>query len=329
MCTAIAYKHHDLYFGRTLDHTCSFGEEIVIVPRNFPLLFREMGTLHHHYAIIGMAHVAEGIPLFYDAMNEKGLAIAGLHFDGFARYRPSRSGMENIAHFELICWLLSQCASTDEAVRKLRVMNITEAAFSRSLSPAPLHWLIADKEKTVTLEAVEEGLKIYENPVGVLTNNPPFPQQLFQLRNFMHLSAGMPHNHFSKELELEPYSYGMGAMGLPGDLSSPSRFVRAAFTKFNSFCGPGDDPVGQFFHILGTAEQPRGCTRVEDDSLEYTLYTACCDTARGIYHYSTYENRQICAVDMHREDLNGRTLSRYPLLTKQHIYTQNGGHEAS
>ena len=330
MCTAISWKNKGHYFGRTLDHTCSFGEEVTVTPRNFPLRFRHAGALPRHYAIVGMAHTDQEYPLYYDAVNEKGLAIAGLNMEGFTHYPPACPGKTNIAHFELIPWLLGQCGDAAQAVEKLREAVLSDDTFSPEHPAARLHWLIADSREAFALEALEDGLHIWSNPVGVLTNSPPFPQQLFQLRNFMHLTAGMPRNRFAPSLSLEPYSYGMGALGLPGDLSSQSRFIRAAFMQRNSHCPPRQETeVSQFFHILDTVQQPKGCTRCEDDTLEYTLYASCCDTARGIYYYSTYENRQIQAVELHREDLEGQRLIRYPLSTRQSIRIQNGGHEGS
>lgn len=324
MCTALTYLTRDFYFGRTLDHVRSYAEEVTLTPRNFSLAFREAEPLPRHHAILGMAYVADGYPLYYDAVNEKGLAMAGLNFVGYTHYAPSGSGKTDIAQFELIPWVLGQCASVREARSLLETTNITGIAFREDLPPAQLHWLIADREEAITLESLREGIRIYTNPVGVLTNNPPFDQQLLQLSNYMHLTPGPPENRFSPKLPLHPYSYGMGAMGLPGDLSSPSRFVRAAFMKLNSISDPSEaDSVSQFFHILGTVEQPRGCCRINPEEYEYTLYTSCCNATRGIYYYTTYGNRQINAVNMHREDLNGRQLLRHSLRLQEQDYFLN------
>jgi choloylglycine hydrolase len=140
----------------------------------------------------------------------------------------------------------------------------------------------------------------------------------------MQLSPADPKNRFSQSLDLKPYSRGMGALGLPGDLSSQSRFVRAAFTKLNSVCdGSETGSISQLFHILDTVSQTRGCCQLEAGKYEITIYTSCCNASRGIYCYTTYDNRQISAVDMHREDLNGNQLIRYPLLLTQEIRMQN------
>ena len=112
-------------------------------------------------------------------------------------------------------------------------MNLVGTPYSDTLPTAQLHWIIADKSGAITVESVADGLKVYENPVGVLTNNPPFNYQMFNLNNYMHLAVENRENTFAEELNLNQYSRGMGGMGLPGDLSSQSRFVRVAFVKMN------------------------------------------------------------------------------------------------
>lgn len=324
MCTAATYRTKDFYFGRTLDYEFSYGEEITVTPRNYPFSFRYLPEKREHYAIIGMAHVEEDYPLYYDAVNEKGLGMAGLNFVGNAVYGEVREGKENVAVFELIPYILSQCENTEEARELLGKIQITDTRFKEQLPNGSLHWIIADEKEAITVESVTEGLKIYENAPGVLTNNPPFPMQMFQLNNYMRLSSRQPENLFSDQLSLETYSRGMGALGLPGDLSSASRFVRVAFTKLHARSGEGEaDSVGQFFHILGSVEQTRGCCELENGKYEITIYTSCCNATKGIYYYTTYTNRQITAVDMHREKLDGTELIRYPMLEEEQIRLQN------
>lgn len=318
MCTAISYVSRKHYFGRTLDYERSFGEEIVFTPRNCPLPFRELPDFEAHHAILGMAHVEDGYPLYYDAMNEKRLCMAGLNFVGFAAYNGQ--GRDRVAPFEFIPWVLGQCETVSQVKVLLTHTALTETDFSKQLPAARLHWLIADQNEAITVEAMYDGLHIYNNPAGVLTNNPPFPEQMHHLANFSHLSPQPPVNHFP--IDTKPLSRGQGAVGLPGDLSSPSRFVRAAFTKLHSLCDSNEE-ISQFFHIIGSVEQVKGCCRLEDGSLEHTIYTSCCDTSRGIYYYTTYGNRRITGIDMNREDPEGNTLRRYPLLTAEDILLQN------
>ena len=324
MCTAAAYRTNSLYFGRTLDNDVTYGEKVTVTPRNYPLALRYAGRIDKHFAIIGMAHIAKGYPLYYDAMNEKGLCMAGLNFTGNTVYRKPVNEKCNIAQFELIPWILGKCETVETAIKLLENTNVTDDSFSENLPVSELHWIIADKNRTVTVEAVSDGLRIYENPAHVLTNNPPFDKQLFSLNNYMHLSANDPKNRFSDEILLSKYSRGMGAMGMPGDLSSQSRFIRGTFTNLNSIkCKTEDESVNQFFHIMNTVEQTKGCCILENGKHEFTAYTSCCCADSGVYYYSTYSNRQICAVGLFKENLDSKNLIGYTLNTTQNIYRHN------
>lgn len=285
MCTAVYYKNR--YFGRNLDYHCSFGEEVVLAPREFSFFFGEEKEMQTHYAIIGMACVSEGVPLFYDGMNEKGLAMAGLLFEGNGVYQKPVEGKDNVPSWGFIPWLLGQCETVSEAEKLLEKLNLTDTPFSETLPPSHLHWMIADRERCIVVEPLADGLHIYENPVGVLTNNPPFPFQMENLNQYLNLTAEEPQNRFSEKFELKPFSRGMGAMGLPGDWSSVSRFVRGAFVRANSVSEEAED-VSQFFHILGAVEQPKGCVHLGEKEYEVTIYSCCCDLGKGIYYWKEY-----------------------------------------
>ena len=297
MCTALTYLSGDFYMGRTLDYERGYGEEVVVTPRAYPFAFRHEGLCAQHYAIIGTACVADGYPLYYDAVNEKGLGMAGLNFVGNAAYAPVKAEAVNVA---------------------------VGTPFSPHFPAAQLHWLVADRTGALVVESMADGLHVYDCPEGVLTNNPPFPIQHFGLNRYMGLSPRQPENRFSDQLELSAFSRGMGALGLPGDLSSGSRFVRAAFVRANSrSCENEAARVGQFFHILGAVEQQKGCCEVRPGEFEYTIYTSCWNAQRGVYYYTTYGCRQIHAVDLHREDLDSTSLARYPMQTEEPIQFQN------
>lgn len=324
MCTAVTYRTKDHYFGRTLDYEISYDEKVAVTPRNYPFQFRRAGRLEKHYAMIGIAAMAGDYPLYYDATNEKGLSMAGLNFPGNADYKQEAEDKENIAPFEFIPWILGQCRTVEEAGELLADLNLLDMNFSEELPLAMLHWMISDREKSITVESMKEGLRIYENPVGVLTNNPPFDYQMFHLNNYMSLTSEEPVNRFSGELPLEAYCRGMGAIGMPGDPSSSSRFVKAAFTKLNSISGNSEsESISQFFHILGSVEQQRGCVHLGEGKYEMTIYTSCCNTDKGIYYYKTYENSQITGVDMYKENLEGTRVVSYPLIKGQQIRIQN------
>lgn len=327
MCTAITYKTSDHYFGRNLDLEYSYNESVTITPRNYIFHFREMGEIKSHYSIIGVAYVVEDYPLYYDATNEKGLSIAALNFPDNAVYMPFCNGKDNITPFELIPWILSQCSTVLETQNLLKNINLLNENFNNGLPLSPLHWIISDRERSITFESVKEGVKIYDNPIGVLTNNPTFDYHLFNLNNYMSLSKNEPENTFSGDngsLNLIKYSRGMGALGLPGDTSSMSRFVRATFVKMNSVSSNSEnESISQFFHMLKSVEMTRGCVEINNKSYEITVYSSCCNTDKGIYYYTTYQNSQISAIDMYKEDLQSNKLISYPLIKESNIKMQN------
>jgi len=323
VCTATNYTAKDHYFGRNLDLEFSYNESVTITPRNFVLPFRTVDDLRTHHAIVGMTTVADGYPLYYDATNEKGLSMAGLNFPDNADYKPETEGKDNITPFEFIPWILGQFETVAQVREALDRLVLVDIPFSPQFPLSPLHWIVSDREESLTVESVADGLRVYDNPLGVLTNNPTFDIQMFNLNNYASLSPSQPETHFSKKLHFDTYSRGLGGIGMPGDLSSMSRFVKAAFTAVNSVSGESEsEAISQFFHILGSVAQQRGCVEV-GDRYEITIYSSCCNTDTGVYYYTTYENSQVTAVDMHKVDLDGDTLPSYPLVTGQHILAQN------
>ena len=322
MCTAITYHGHDHYFGRNLDLNYHHQEEIVITPRHFAFDFKKEKTIADHYAIIGMAYVVNEYPLYYDAMNEKGLAIAGLNFPDNAYYAKCCQDKSNIAPFELIPWILAQCQNVQEAKQLLKQTNIVYLSFSAELNNAPLHWMIADAFETITVEYMQSGLHIENNEIGVLTNNPPFAYAKYMLNHYMALSSKQPENLFSSQLTLRPDCQGMGALGMPGDFSSLSRFVRAAFIKMNSPQEKTEKAsVHQFFHILNAVAMPKGSVKTGNGD-DITVYSSCCNLNQGIYYYTTYDNSCVNGVDMFLEDLDTSSLMVFAL-KQNDIIVQN------
>ena len=315
MCTAICYRSNASYFGRNLDLDRVYGESVVITPRNYEIKMRCEKPLKSHYAMIGMATVVENYPLYYEATNEKGLSMAGLNFPENAVYFGFAEEKDNVTPFELIPWILAQCACVDEAKALLEKINLVNIDFNEQLPLSPLHWMISDKKRSIVAEPLKDGLRIYDNPFEVLTNNPPFEYHCTNVSNYMGLSAGLSTSQFRERIPVKNYSLGMGAMGLPGDYSSASRFVRALFVKENSASEHDEKSnVNQFFHILNSVAMPRGCVR-SAEGFEYTRYSSCCNADSGIYYYTTYDELKIRAINMHDADLNQSNL---------HIFTVKG-----
>lgn len=323
MCTCITYKNGDFYFGRNLDLECGFGEKVVITPRKYRFDFREEEALDEHYAMIGMAAVSGGYPLYAEAVNEKGLCMAGLNFPLSARYNEKKDGASNIAPYELIPWVLGQCESVRRAGELLEDLNLLDMPFSETMPLAPLHWMVADREECITVEAVSAGTMVYENPFGILTNEPEFPYYRDHISTYMNLTAAPPENRFAEGLGLSAYGQGLGAVGLPGDCSPVSRFVRGAFLKWNSKSDKNEGSnVSQFFHILEGVAMTRGSVITGSGNDDITVYSCCVNADRGIYYYRTYENSRVSAVRISEAELDDSCIKEFELLKEQDICWQ-------
>lgn len=325
MCTSASFLNEEEHcFGRNLDLEMSLGQQVVVTPRNYPFRFRAEPPSHSHKAMIGTAIVTDGYPLYFDAVNEGGLGMAGLNFPGEAVYRKREDGKHNVSPFEFIPWVLGQCSSVEEARVLLGNTVLIDEPFDERFPLSPLHWMIADRSGSLVVESTASGLDVYDDPADILTNCPPFPFHMRNLASHMNLSAGIPENRIARDIDLTAYSRGMGAFGLPGDLSSASRFVKAAFTLHNSVADrTPEGTVTQFFHILDSVQQQKGCCDLGDGKYEHTVYSSCCDTARGIYYFRTYGNSRIVGIDMHGTDLDSDAIASYPMSEKQDILMLN------
>jgi len=313
MCTAVCYRSSASYFGRNLDLYRGYGERVVITPKNYEINMRCGKPIKSHYAMIGMACIADDFPLYYEATNEKGLSMAGLNFPGNAVYCHFADGKNNVAPFEFIPWILAQCSCINEAKELLGKINLVGIDFSEQFPLSPLHWMISDKKGSIAAEPLKDGLKIYDDPYEVLTNNPPFEFHQTNVSHYMGLGSGHAVSQFRESIPVNNHSLGMGALGLPGDFSSVSRFIRALFVKENSVSEHTEQSdVNQLFHILNSAAMPKGCVRAVD-GFEYTRYSSCCNADRGIYYYTTYDRLGIRSVNMHDVDLNQSHLYAYDI----------------
>ena len=317
MCTAINETRGRHVFGRTLDLECSFGEEVVITPRNFPLRFLHSKTLNNHYAMIGTSHVEGGVPLYYDAANESGLCAAALNFKGLAKYASASSDVRSIASFELIPWVLATAKSVEQVRRLLSNAKITDDRFSYELPTTPLHWIFADKVSSVTVEQSENGLKIHDNPYGVLSNSPDFLSQIYNLEHYLHIIES---DFYAPDL----HSRGLSGFGIPGDYSSGSRFVRAVYTKSRTL--PEREKhaaVSRHLHLLDTVSQPNGATSAEDGKAVRTVYASAIDTHSLEYCFTTYENRRIRCVKLDTPSVLGEDLIRFPMHSTEDVLYLN------
>lgn len=258
------------------------------MPRKFKLDFRCEKSLTFHHAIVGMAAVNNNFPLFFDAVNEKGLCVAGLRFANNAYYGDVLQGRTNLAPFELPLWILSLAGSLGEARNLLAQINIANIPFSEELPNTQLHWIFSDKTGALTVEPTKNGLLVFDNEVGVLANNPPFEIMLESLSSYDFKSSRLKNPLF------------------PGDFSSKSRFARAVFVKENSYKPKTEEEsISQFFHIMSSVNVPKGCVILENGRLHYTLYTSCMSAEKGVYFYKPYDDQTVRKVDMNSCDLDG------------------------
>ncbi len=288
MCTAVKYGK---YFGRTLDFERSFSEELVYVPKGFKINLKNGEKITFSSSVIGTACVSEGVPLFFDGMNERGLCAAALNFPGSAVYRKGRVGALNLASFEVMSYVLGSFSSVKDVKYGLRNLCITDASFSEKLPPSPLHWMVADKEECIVIEPLSEGVKICENPLGVMTNSPELGYHLTRLSDYGSISPFSAENSFLPDYTNKPYSRGLSAMGLPGDWSSNSRFVRAVYLK-KYLQNDENSPIPPILRILDGVSVPLGCMMSESGEPVRTIYTCYGDMEEKKYFLKTYYGRE-------------------------------------
>jgi choloylglycine hydrolase len=312
MCTAI--KFDERFFGRTLDFEHSFGEELIVTPRDR----MHIGESVNRYAIMGIGVKNGHTPLYFDGVNEWGLASAALNFPGCAVYHSIGEGKRGVSSAHLISLILGFCRSVSEARDMLGNIFISDEGADKSIPPTLLHWIVADSREAIVVESVSEGLRIYDDPIGVLTNSPDFPYQLTRLSDYPSLTAKNPE---STAFDLPLYSRGMGAIGLPGDFSSTSRFVRAGFVKENTITEESDTTgeISRLFHILGAVSVPPGCIVTDEGKAVSTIYTACADLEEPAYYLTTSSCRTIRKISLTDELSQANEISTHPIHRKEII----------
>lgn len=205
-------------------------------------------------------------------------------------------------------------------------MNFYNHNFSAELPLSELHWIVADAKESIVVESTADGLHVYDNPVGVLTNNPIFPDQLINLANYQSISPANPQNTVAPSAILNNYSRGLGTKFLPGGMDSESRFIKATFTKQHAHSAEDElSSISQYFHILHSVDQSRGSdqTKLNPAEFEITVYSSGYNLEQGIAYYTCYDDHQISAVDMHKTDLDSANLTSFPMLNTEQINYQN------
>lgn len=292
MCTSIAMRGNSLLFGRNMDIDYSFDECVIITPRSFPLSFKSSAALEKHYAFIGAGAVSDNFPLYAEGMNENGLCAAALKFAGYAYYSDKKAeGKINLAPYEIIPYILGRCRNLSEAKTILSEINIIDTPFSEGMPLSPLHFHIADNSGSLVLESTREKINVYDNPANILTNNPLLPFHLLNIAQYKRLTNTFPN------IEPKPFGLGFGAIGLPGDFSPASRFIKADFLL--SHTSRRDIPT--LFHILEAVSIPSGAVLTPENKEHITTYSCCMDANDKTYYFKTYDNSRLNAVKLSSE----------------------------
>lgn len=329
MCTSLTLKSTDgkNFLARTMDFSFEFNESLNLIPRNFKWYsVADKKEYISKYASLGMSIVVNNHPILADGVNEKGLSCATLYFPGFAHYEKNLSEeKENIAPYDFVYFVLSNCANLEEVVELVKKIEFIDIQLSFLGLTPPLHWIVSDKSgKSITIENTIEGLKLTENPIGVMTNSPEIGWHLTNLRQYIGIKPIQSSEVNWAGLDLSSFSQGGGTFGIPGDYTPPSRFVRAAYLKSISIPSNNEvEAITNLFHILSNCEVPKGSVLVDGKDLDFTLYTAAMCSETCTYYYKTYDNSQISAVNMLKEDLDSKEIKSYPKLNKQQIEYQN------
>lgn len=299
MCTAVRFTDDqgNMFFGRNLDWTFGYGQGVMRTPGDaaVPAAFDRPGDSARGHDVIGVGIEALGVPLYFDCANDAGLAVAGLNFPQSARYATGPvDGTVNVAAYEFPYWVARSFATVSEARAALSGVTVVAKPVSDKLPVANLHWIVADATGAIVVECMEDGMRVWDDDVDVLTNEPDFGWHRQNLRNYLTLTDADPAPASWGGAELRAFGSGEGLRGVPGDYSGPSRFVKVAFVNAHYPAQSDEkDNVTRLFRTLGSVAVPEGCARMADGSCEKTLYTSGFSAATRTYYYATYDDPQI------------------------------------
>ncbi len=330
-CTGITIKPRDgsTIFARTLEFAVDIKSSIIVVPRGKAYAGTAPGDKPGlgwitKYGIVG----ANGfdMPVTVDGLNEKGLQVGLFYFPGFARYqeiKPQDAG-KALAPWELGVFLLGTCTDVKEAVAAAQDVRVGEVV-QKDMGFVPgVHAIVTDASgKSVVLEYVGGELKVHANPLGVLTNSPTFDWHMTNLSNYVNLTVSNVPRLDVAGTELRGFGQGSGMLGIPGDFTPPSRFVRAvAFSKSALPVETAREGILQAFHILNQFDIPKGAARGLEHGKEvadYTLWTSASDLKNLRYYFRTYDNSRIRMIDLKAVDFDAKEIRTISIQGEEQI----------
>ena len=306
MCTGIRFVDDsgNMYFGRNLDWSCSYGEKVAITPTGYAPKSPFGAIPAIKRPVIGMGIVQEGVPLYFDCANDAGLAVAGLNFPGYAQYAPAPiEGKANIAAYEFPLWVAAKFETVDQVEAALANAAIVDKPINEAFPSSLLHWIIGDANRSIAVEHTAAGMQVFRNDFDVLTNQPGFTWHAENVRNYMNVTPDVPGPLSWRAGELTAYGSGGGMRGLPGDYYSPSRFVRVAYLNAHyPQKGTEEENVSRLFHTLGGVAMIDGAAKMTNGEFERTIFTGGVSCRTNTYYYSTYEDPTIRSVALANYD---------------------------
>ncbi len=320
-CTGIRLVAQDgsVVYARTLEFATDLQSDLMIVPRGYARTGttpdgKEGLKWKAKYASVGMN--GAGLPFLFDGLNEKGLAAGTFYFPTSAGYMPyaATDANKTIAQWEVGSWILENFATVDEVKANIGSVVVPSVVFSGWGFAPEAHYVVHDVSgKSIVIEYVDGKLTVTDNPLGVITNSPSFDWQMTNLRNYVNFSMTNVAPIKLGSVELKPFGQGTGMLGMPGDFTPPSRFVRAVAFSHSVFPSQtGHDAVISAFHILNQFDIPKGAAREKDEHgnvlADYTLWTSASDLKAKQYFFRTYENSQIRMIDLTKMDLDAKDI---------------------
>ncbi len=327
-CTGIRLVAADgtVVYARTLEFAVDIHSDVITVPRGYARIGstpdgKEGLKWKAKYASVGANGL--GMPLIFDGLNEKGLAIGLFYFPttaGFMRYNAG-DARKTIAPWEMGSWILDNFASVEEVKANASKIVVAEVVFKDWGFVPPVHFVVHDASgKSIVIEYVGGMLNVHENPLGVMTNSPTFDWHMTNLRNYVNFSlTNVPPVQLGP-VKLVPFGQGSGMLGLPGDFTPPSRFVRAAaFSQSLLPSKTGAEAVLQAFHVLNNFDLPKGALREDEKDdhgnilADYTVWTSANDLKAKRFFFRTYQNSQIRMVDLTKMNLDAKDITKFSM----------------
>ena len=337
-CTGIRLIAEDgtVVHARTMEFAIDIHSDVIMVPR----AYARVGTTPDgkeglkwkaKYASVGANGV--GLPVLFDGLNERGLAAGTFYFPTSARYMPytAADAGKTIAQWEVGSWILENFASVEEVKANIGNIVVPAVVFGGWGFAPEAHYIVHDASgKSIVIEYFGGKLNIHDNPLGVITNSPTFDWHMTNLRNYLNFSMSNAPPVQLGSIKLLPTGQGSGMLGLPGDFTPPSRFVRAvAFSQSVFKPKTGDDAVLEAFRVLNQFDIPKGAAREHEKDehgnvlADYTIWTSANDLKAKRFYFRTYENSQIRMVDLMKMKLDAKDVTKISMKGAESIRSLN------